>query len=523
MLALCSFFIINYLKNRQQLKFFNKIKGGRFYILLIAGSLMLTLLCALLPSSKIDEIYYHMLIPQRIILDHGIKFYQMPWESAVMPQNYFQLSFIGLHGIGQPDAPNMVSYLVNALMVWSAYVFLRKYYSQSISFLIISIFIGGLYALVFRVTGSASAFGDLAIFAAILFSVEIKNLSKQYDVKSVVFAQSVFLMGCSMAKVTMLPLIAILFLYLLWDIYKSRVLSLSFFSWFFTSWLIFYFPLVIWTFINSGSPFGPVLAEHFSGSVYKLSTLQDTILKSKELNSGAGLVTSLKTLFTFCSPFVIGGYVFIWFGKLDREFKIRLTVLLFFQIALCILFNFASPFELRFFSNTQNAFFILALAYFSPQFKNILAKVEFQWAILIFTALPWLALQLYYTYYLMPLPVKNVQKHFFYKKYIAFYSDFKALNQTLPKNAVFLVEGIRAGNVYFPRKVYLSVDDINSNDEEIFLFKVGAAGENSKIINDKKYLLGKQIYYNPKAISTTFRTPGQQPYIDTLRVYKLNR
>jgi len=50
---------------------------------IIALAVIVNLLIALAPSSKIDELYYHMLVPSRIVSDGALRFYRLPWESAI--------------------------------------------------------------------------------------------------------------------------------------------------------------------------------------------------------------------------------------------------------------------------------------------------------------------------------------------------------------------------------------------------------------------------------------------------------
>ncbi|HEY6843552.1 MAG TPA: hypothetical protein VI391_05240, partial [Thermoanaerobaculia bacterium] len=41
--------------------------------------LLLQLMIAICPSTKGDELYYHMIVPARIVLDHGLRFYRSPF------------------------------------------------------------------------------------------------------------------------------------------------------------------------------------------------------------------------------------------------------------------------------------------------------------------------------------------------------------------------------------------------------------------------------------------------------------
>jgi len=78
---------------------------------LFAG-LVLTLLPALAPSSKADEIRYHMLVPQRIIQDGGLQPYRESWEAAIYPQMGYQMTESLAWAWGLQDAPNLWSWLM---------------------------------------------------------------------------------------------------------------------------------------------------------------------------------------------------------------------------------------------------------------------------------------------------------------------------------------------------------------------------------------------------------------------------
>ena len=53
---------------------------------------VINLAVALAPSSKIDEIHYHMLVPKRIAADGTMNFYRLPIEAAIVPQMQYQIS-----------------------------------------------------------------------------------------------------------------------------------------------------------------------------------------------------------------------------------------------------------------------------------------------------------------------------------------------------------------------------------------------------------------------------------------------
>ncbi|MEZ4901443.1 MAG: hypothetical protein R2822_06620 [Spirosomataceae bacterium] len=64
---------------------------------------------AILPSTKIDELFYHQLVSERIVTDGGLIFYRQPWEAAMPPHLIYNFSYLPLVYWGFPNAANVVS------------------------------------------------------------------------------------------------------------------------------------------------------------------------------------------------------------------------------------------------------------------------------------------------------------------------------------------------------------------------------------------------------------------------------
>src|SRR5690242_1793743 len=62
----------------------------RWIAAVVLAALALNLCVALAPSTKIDELYYHMLVPKRVISDDGLRAYREPFAAAIYPQMAFQ-------------------------------------------------------------------------------------------------------------------------------------------------------------------------------------------------------------------------------------------------------------------------------------------------------------------------------------------------------------------------------------------------------------------------------------------------
>ena len=106
----------------------------------------------------------------------------------------------------------------------------------------------------------STAVGVLAVFSR-------QTLLKDISLSAWVVICSILLIGAVAAKVLLIPLVFFLLLGILWRIIKeddpllSKKKTLLIMI---TPWIIIYLPIVIWTWIHSGSPFGPFLSDLFT-------------------------------------------------------------------------------------------------------------------------------------------------------------------------------------------------------------------------------------------------------------------
>ena len=108
---------IGFMINARQRAFVSmSSKMGIFVFAFIAIALATNLLIAVAPSTKIDELYYHMLVPSRIVSDQTLVFLE-PWPAAILPDMVFKLQAPPSTALGYPDAPNVVSWAISATLV----------------------------------------------------------------------------------------------------------------------------------------------------------------------------------------------------------------------------------------------------------------------------------------------------------------------------------------------------------------------------------------------------------------------
>jgi hypothetical protein len=492
-------------------------KSATFPFAIIAIALATNLLIAVAPSTKIDELYYHMLVPSRIVSDGALRFYLEPWPAAILPDMVFQIAAAPLHALGYPDAPNVVSWAISATLVWFTKCIIRGNLNTSLwsSFWICGLCVG-LYPAIWHVTGGAHAMGDLAVTAAVSAFFSRENLLRDLSSPAYAALMSILLLAATTSKITLLPLSVAILLIVSFRLYRSlpsepwqTVIAIG------APWIIFYCPIMIWTWHQSGSPFGPVLSGMTGNSVYPAGWAEETFKATRQFNE-----KQLSDVFAYTA---VNYSPLIWLGVASSFFLTSLSaatriILLAFFMMQCGIIHWFLADEVRYLSGLQ---FGLFLAFASHAHQGIQRKFVTS---RIFTAgfialiLPWLGLQVFYgkQFFLVSLGLENTA---FYERHVAFYSDYLALDKLLPKDATILVTDFIIDSVYMPRPVVFDSRDLPQH-RPVFWFAL-AEGIQAAGVGIADYKIGKFVYENTRAVTTTYRTPGREPELGTVQIFSL--
>lgn len=477
----------------------------------------LLLLMATSGSTKIDELYYHMLVPSRLVIDESLKFYQFPWQGAV-PQMSFQIGLAPLHAIGFPNAGNVYSACFALLLSICAYSLIRQRNqspfraSATAATLLI-----GMYPIVWYVTGGAHAFGDFAMSLAIVACT--LQTSPPQHVRSWIWTGglSILLVAAAASKVSLLPLAACLWT---WHIFfqrpdsetttrpSRRILAGA------IPWLVFYAPSLLWTWSQSGSPFGPVLAGWFGDSAYDPERIANVLQSSREKARTFNNAVAISSMTGHSGAF----WMLVACGCFLRHTSA--TLARFALLLQAVLIATVLPFDLRFLGGTHVALAILAgVNLRTPTFAQKISEGNRRLLILLLMA-PWLGLQLYYQSPFLRYVTGQTTHEEFCRRYIAFYSDLLKVDRILPANASILVTGTRANSVYFPRRVFVRKNDVRG-ETPLFLFACNHGDSDLTDQIPSGYSVDEKIYENDHALLSASRIPGVPGKFGTVDVYRL--
>ena len=98
----------------------------RIALALLAVVAAIGLAAAVVPSTKIDEVYYVIPFAGRLIADHGLMAYRQPVEAAVLVQMTYAAGAAPLQALGFPGAVNVVSWALGLSLVWFGWRLLRE-------------------------------------------------------------------------------------------------------------------------------------------------------------------------------------------------------------------------------------------------------------------------------------------------------------------------------------------------------------------------------------------------------------
>lgn len=497
------------------------VPGIAIAIAVVAGGANLA--AALAPSTKIDELYYHMLLPSRIVADHGLRFYRMPIESAILPHMTYQIFCAPLHALGFPDAPNVVSWLLSLMLVWLGWMMLRqRNVSSAAAYCLVAAIPAGAYPIVFHVTGGGHAFGDLSLATAVAALATADAFLGASTPAAFALSVSLLAWGAASSKVSLLPLafvVSALGGCLAWRAVKSGGSRSSVIVALAGPWLVLGTPLMLWTHIQSGSPFGPILAGAFGASLYDPQTFKDFARETRQ-NSLAPFGAALFDNLAGYSPL-------IWLGAIGALVSKAVPspvrrwggFLLLLQL---VLIAWLLPCHARFLGGLHYGLALCFALYCPPEIAG--------WSLVLRPALatilalagglaPWIVGQVFYGQQFGRMVFGLEDRGAFYRRYVAFYDDFVRLDRVLPGNATLLVTDIHPPSAYFPRPVVFDPADA-APGREIYLF---GTTQPRAFYLPAGCVADEEVYFNAGARRTVYRRPWVAPDIGELHVMRLAR
>lgn len=460
------------------------------------------ILLAMGPATKADEIYYHMLLPARVLVDGELQFYRMPVEAAPLPQMLYQLSLTPLHALGRPNAGNVVSVCFYLHFVGLVWLWMRREGLTSMVATAATLpLLVGLHGAVWYTTSGGHAVGDTALAAAVALYPWVWKEPQRYGARL-----NLLLVAAVGAKVSVLPVVGLLGLgYLIRLLITTgrdgwaRGLGAGLWPW------LLWVPILGLTWRWSGSPLGPFGAGSLGPSVYDVEWLR-ALLERIRLENQYPWLQAAKLVVGYYPALLLLGTGFsvllvrrgaVW-GWLAFTLGVQLVA-----IALLL------PRDLRFLGGLHLGLYVLALPAMGRWAVNALTQllpgrsarwaVGAAWAMLV---LPWFGLLGFYSIRLLPAAVSGEAAQRQVEAFTPLYQDWQALDAVLPEKAYLLAEEFRLSAFYAPRPVFIHRSDLPHDGLPVYRLLRG---------EEASARAAEAEYFNPQAVMQAFRTPGRPP------------
>ncbi|MGA3327694.1 MAG: hypothetical protein ABSF45_24815 [Terriglobia bacterium] len=482
--------------------------SDRWFVAVIVVACAINLFIAIAPSTKIDELHYHMLIPKRIMEDDGLHLYRLPYEAAIFPQTAFQLGLTAEHAAGFPEAGNMVSWgLGIALILLVTGVTADLTASASAGWITGAIASVGLYPAVWHVTSGPHALGDISTVTACLLALLPDTQTVELKSKTRLILICLAAYAAVSTKISNLPVAATITLIgvhrasaeLGWR--KAAGIALA-------VWSVFYGPIILWTTWQCGSPWGLATATLFHSRYFGPEAI-DLISGAKD-SSPRGWMQLFQWLAPSVSVGVVAAFGIVAFGAFKRERMSLIVCGLVGGQALLIVWLLPQMF--RFLGGLQYIVIIVGAWIFWPSRFGARLMARW-WLVLLGLCLPWVAVQAYYARPFIKVDGGLVSRDSFREEYVAFSKDFRELDRLLPRNAVLYAVNTRLPSYYAPRPVIFTLEDLRGRGP-LYRFTVGEDASPPM----RSLSCSETIYQNPEALSVVYREPGRAAVHEPLKV-----
>ena len=474
---------------------------------------LIRIFVSIIPTTKIDELHYHMLLPLRLISETGLNYYSLPWESAIWPHMHYQ--FIGgpFYAIGLPDTLNIISTLIFISFLKTLFDLINNHINnKEITLWCLVLISSGLHSLIDLPTNASNSLMLVCGASSLLILCDFEKYTPSKSLKSFSLIFGILTLGLIASKVSMLPISIIqifLFLRTIKTKWGGKLIRKSFF-YFLIPFLVFYAPLLTYTWIKSGSPFGPLLSSIFFNQIDADPLVK---LATGEIGNKYSFNFFAFLALTKWTPFIWISILFTAHKKIKLKTKLIFLIILIIQSILFFIFLPNSP---RYFGGIQYVGILIIFIELIPEFFRKFKKLFL--SLFLFSSIPWLLLDIYYSY---PLLSKAFLKHEVFKKdYIPFYKDFLILDNLLENNAQILVVGTRINTFHSPREIihfnknFTYTNQIKIREKPTYLFLVGEE-------NVSSLKLGKLIYTNNNSNQYCYRVPNKPCQKERLKVFKI--
>lgn len=517
-------YVLNYKSLINLIISLKKIKFN-FLFLLILIICLTHFLKSISPESRSDELGYHFLIIQRIIEDNQLKFYPLPWEAAINFQFYWHYNNIINFLFNLPESSKVISFYFNLSSLALIYKFLYiRTSSIFLSFSTVLLIITGGYSLMFLNTFGPHSILIFSCTLLYIFSFEYLR-GKENSTLLISIIATVVLSSKATTILIVLLIFSYIFLFYRIKFFKNTLI-------FALIPLIFFLPILLWTFIHSGSPFGSA-TEFLYFNKFQTNEIIRTTLAGRAFND----FNYYRIIFDFYyfNPIIL-------IMALTGFFVLKNKVEVFFYAIFCIQIIFwllYLPKEQRHLNYMQVFIFLIIITnIYNALVDRKLYKKLFNF-FLFLSVIPWLAMNIWVSQIFIFNFFNKVSLDNFLTNYTGLYMSYKKLDTILPEESELYLGRLlnddfqityhaRAPFYYSSRKILFSENELIKSDTEnkyfILLYSNDKYNKSpiKKAYLPLEYKLGDLVYKKKNELYYPERTPRQNRGTKlNLEIYKI--
>ena len=506
-----------------------RFRDNNLFKILLVLIWLTNLAVALAPSSKIDDVFYHMIVPKRIAAEGTMNFYRLPIEAAIVPQMQYQISLSPAYALGAPEAGNVLSLSYSIILGLFIVGFIQEAIrNDSLALLGGLGAVVGAYQTIWCTTEGPTAIGDLALVVAACGVLWPKQLLPRTTLLRYGALVTTAASLAASTKISLIPLCLIMSLLAAWRCHRHGdasskqpirigVLLLP--------WILMHLPLMAWTYQESGSFWGPVMANVIRPSIFPAEILR--ILEQMRIINQVKFLGNLRYAAAELSPLIFVGIgLIVWTSFRGCRTAAIVLSLLIFQ---SVLIWWKLPYDFRFLGGLLYIPLIaVALSLTRSKTREVHSAnltavaeraVDLRNWIAIATVLPWLLFQMYYARPFAEVVVGISTRTQFRDRFVALSQDYDVLNRILPDDAVLYIANGRVSLFDAPRPVVLTPLDLRQKTS-IYRLTVSPIPDQETVDGRSLLNCSDLVYSNSHAVLQVYRFAKKLPEIGTVMVRK---
>lgn len=494
----------------------------RIMLAMCAACYALMAVIASTPPSKHDDLWYHLVLAKRTVVEGVMRFHPSPFLLTA-PQHSYSSSLVPLLTFGKPSAALALGVLWSLVFVWCFWerASRRSAKRAAIGTTILVCAFGNF---VWWTSASSTVLAAFVSTFLLLWIVERESLRSGLRIAEYFGVLGTLSAALCVTKISFLPPVALLLGAAWYEELRSEPSLRTLLTaalWTGLPLVLLYAPWLWWSYSASGNPFGIALLSVFGSTVFDPSRLQaflESARRATQLHAPREVLSVvLQThLLHLAFVFVAGVLVFI---------RTRRWAVLFAALAGSVILALSVTHDLRFHSIVVYGFLLVAVIWYEP--PRSIAVTRLLPSIVAGLTVPTLAAGAYYGASFMRNAAGLQTDAEFLTRYTGMYPVVEWCNANLPPAAGVCLDVHALPRLFHFDRLALSPEHLTTQevadrfDLPAYMVRNGLSylvSTNGDRAAGGRFVLTKRF---DNCILEGLRSPGATPAVGTVYVYRL--